>query len=110
MITFAKTLTMTTLAVFVAILVGVWLASTSPAISSAQGPALPMSVDVRLGTAELAICDGQAWPHFTNGCAAWIAASSDSNGIDRTVSLTVHHADLGLSVAAKAQPLELAGR
>lgn len=110
MITLTKTLTMTTVAVLIAILMGMWLATTSPANSEDERALPSMSVDVRLGAAELALCDGQAWPHFSNGCASWIAASSNSNGIDRTISMTVHDVDHGFSIATKVEPIELATR
>jgi hypothetical protein len=110
MITLTKTLTMTSIAVLVAVLLGMWLATTSPANSSAEHAAPSMSVEVRLGAAELDLCSGQAWPHFSAGCSAWIAASSNIDGIDRTISMSVHDADHGFTVVAKAQQIELAAR
>lgn len=110
MITLTKTLTMTTLAVLVAALLGVWLATTSPANSTSEQAFPSSNVEVRLGAAELAICAGQAWPHFTEGCASWIAATSDTNAIDRTISMSIHDADHGFTVVSKAQPMELAAR
>ncbi len=108
MFNMTKTLTMTTLAITVAVLMGLWFASTSPANSSAEQAAPSMSVDVRLGAAELDLCSGQAWPHFSEGCTAWIQASSDTDGIDRTISIASHDAEHGFSVVTKAQPLEVA--
>lgn len=110
MITLTRTLTMTSIAVLVAVLMGMWLATTSPANSSAEQAAPSTSVEVRLGAAELDLCSGQAWPHFTDGCAAWIAASSDNDGIDRTISISTHDADHGFTIVSKAQPLEVAAR
>ena len=110
MITLTKTLTMTIVALFIAILVGMWLATASPASPEGEHIMPSMSVDVRLGAAELAICDGQTWPHFSDGCASWIAASSRSNGIDRTISMAMHDVDHGFSIVSKAEPMELATR
>ncbi|MFK7792557.1 MAG: hypothetical protein AB8B88_07795 [Devosiaceae bacterium] len=110
MITITRTLTMTTLAVLIAVLMGVWLASTSPANSSGERLDASMSVETRLGIAELDLCTGQTWPHFSEGCATWISASSDTDGINRTISLAVHDADHGFSVVTKAQDIEVASR
>lgn len=110
MITMTKTLTMTSIAVLIAVLMGMWLATTSPANSSAEQATPSTSVDMRLGAAELDLCSGQAWPHFTDGCAVWIAASSNNTGIDRTISMTMHDSDHGFTVVTKAQPVEVAVR
>jgi hypothetical protein len=110
MLTIARTLTMTTAAMLLAILLGVWLASTSPANSSAGSAAASMSVETRIGIAELDLCSGQAWPSFSHGCAAWISASAKSDGLDRTLSLAVHDADQGFTVAGKARAIVVAAR
>lgn len=110
MMTITRTVTMTTAAVLLAVLMGVWLASTSPANSSSEAATASMSVETRLGIAELDLCTGQAWPHFSNGCAAWISASANSDGLDRTISLAHHDADHGFSVVSKAQTLDVAAR
>ncbi|MEM1283921.1 MAG: hypothetical protein AAGH43_00900 [Pseudomonadota bacterium] len=110
MITLARTLTLTTVAVVFAVLLGLWLATTSPANSSAENAAPSMNVETRLGAAELDLCAGQAWPHFSDGCASWIRASSDQSGIDRTISTMVTDADHGFTVVTKATPLEVASR
>lgn len=114
MFTLTKTMTLTSLAIIVAIFSGAWLASTSPAnsrIDTFQPAGITsMSVENRLGAIELDICQGQAWPHFSEGCAAWIAATSGANGIDRTVSTVITDIDHGFTVAGKAQPVEVAAR
>ena len=108
--TLSKTLTMTTVAVLVAALIGVWLAMASPANSGAEQAIPSIDVDVRLGLAELDLCAGQTWPHFNEGCAAWIAATSDTVGIDRTISIAEHDVEHGFTVVGKAQPITLANR
>ncbi len=110
MLTITRTLTMTTAAVLLAIFLGVWLASTSPANSSAGSAIASMSVETRIGIAELDLCSGQAWPSFSDGCAAWISASAQSDGLDRTISLAIHDADQGFSVVGKAQSIAVAAR
>jgi hypothetical protein len=110
MIDMMKTLTITTAAVLAAVLMGIWLASTTPALSGAEENSASTSVNVRLSSAELDLCSGQAWPHFSQGCASWISASSDSHGIDRTISLAVHDVDHGFTVVSKAEPVEVAAR
>lgn len=110
MITLARTLTLTTVAVVFAVLLGLWLATTSPANSRTDSAAPSMSVETRLGAAELALCAGQAWPHFSAGCASWIRASSAQAGIDRTISTTITDTDHGFTIVGKATPLELAAR
>lgn len=110
MMNLTKTMTMTSLALIVSVLAGLWLASTTPANSLSENAAPSMSVESRLGAAELALCDGQAWPHFSQGCTAWIAATSDQLGIDRSVSTAVHDYDHGFTIISKAAPVELAAR
>ncbi|MBV6657520.1 MAG: hypothetical protein KI785_07095 [Devosiaceae bacterium] len=110
MMTLTKTMTLTSLAIILAIFTGVWLASTSPASSRTDSFAPSVSVETRLGAAELDLCQGQAWPHFSDGCAAWIAATNNTSGIDRTVSTMVSDVDHGFTIVSKAQPLEVAAR
>jgi hypothetical protein len=110
MITLTKTVTMTSLALILAVLLGMWLATTSPANSSGESMAPSMAVETRLGAAELDLCAGQAWPHFSAGCAAWIAASSNHDGVDRSISGLVHDVDHGFTIAGKASLTEMAAR
>ncbi|GAB5511582.1 MAG: hypothetical protein Rhims3KO_29830 [Hyphomicrobiales bacterium] len=110
MIQFAKTITLTSAALVIALFFGAWLANTSPANSTTDQATPSMSVDHRLANAEFDLCDGQAWPHFSDGCTAWIAATSERDGIDRSVSPVMHDAEHGFSIAGKAQPIEVATR
>ena len=105
-----KTFTLTTLLVLAAVLAGLGLASVTPAVSGGDMATPSMVVETRLGAAELDLCSGQAWPHFSAGCAAWIAASADRDGIDRSISFAVHDADHGFSIVGKAAPMEVAAR
>lgn len=110
--TLTKTMTLTSLAIIVAVFTGAWLASTSPASSRIDvvEPAAAPSVESRLGAIELDLCQGQAWPHFSAGCASWIAATSRATGIQRTISTVVTDIDHGFTIAGKAQVMDLAAR
>ncbi|MEM1288039.1 MAG: hypothetical protein AAGH60_06775 [Pseudomonadota bacterium] len=110
MITLTKTMTLTSLAVIVAILAGMWMATTQPATSGTQSFEPTMSVETRLGAAGFDLCEGQTWPHFSNGCVSWISAGEGGQAVDRSVSIQITDPDHGFTVVSKAQPISVASR
>ncbi|MEM6382303.1 MAG: hypothetical protein AAF739_06475 [Pseudomonadota bacterium] len=110
MMNLTKTMALTSLAIIAAVFSGFWLASTAPA-NTGNAPFEPTrSVESRLGAAELDLCQGQAWPHFTDGCARWIAATNNAEGFDRSISIAVTDVEHGFTVVQKAQPIDVASR
>ncbi|MCB1508971.1 MAG: hypothetical protein KDI98_09590 [Hyphomicrobiaceae bacterium] len=100
-----RTITLTVASSLLAVTLGVAAAALfafndAGATDTVTAPTTP--VIERLSATADPLCSGQAWPNYSEGCRAWIAAAAGAPVAVRSVSTVITDVDHQITIVGKA--------